>query len=135
MYGAIPVVVIADRAVKKMVAKNAVERLDLRGSGFIGLCGHLHSRSAPCRTGPDEVAVYFDHASIAGLDWAELSVIADVRKLLAETDEHVDQKLIQFDRLGGTVNYNFNHVSPSPTTVSKSVTEPDPYHWPCLACG
>ena len=43
------------------------------------------------RAGPDELAVDFDHAGVAGLDRAKLRVIADLRQLDAGAIDDIDQ--------------------------------------------
>ena len=103
--GAVAVVVVADRAVEQVVAEDAIECLALGGRRPRRLGGRPSSPSAACRcAGADQLAVDLDHAGVAGLDGAELGVIADLRNLGAAAVDHIDQPLSWLDRLQFAIN-------------------------------
>src|SRR5262249_11337484 len=76
--GAIAVVVVTDGAVKQMIAQDAIEGLSLRGDDFGGFGFDVHACGDRGCAGPHEFAAGFDEAGVAGLNWAELRVIADL---------------------------------------------------------
>ena len=75
---AIPVVIVADRAVEHMVAENSVERLPLCGVGSWGLGDNIHACRNSGRACSYELSVDLDHTGIARLNRAELGMIANV---------------------------------------------------------
>lgn len=77
--GAVLVVVVADGAVEHVVLEDAVKGLALGNIYVIALCGDLHVGSDRGGAGADELAVYLDHAGVAGLDGAHLGDVADLR--------------------------------------------------------
>jgi hypothetical protein len=55
------------------------------------------------------LAVNFDHAGIARLDWAKLRVITNLRHFAAAAVDDVDKALISFCFLNQTVNCYSEH--------------------------
>src|SRR5262249_3145969 len=91
--GAIAVVVVADSAVEQMITQNAIEGLALSVDDFGGFGGDLHACGNGACAGPDEFAIDFDEASVAGLERAELGVITDLRNRNAGAVENVNEAL------------------------------------------
>ena len=75
---AIPVVVVAHRAVQHMVLQNAVERLALRDVDGLARGLHLHPSGHPGPARAHQFAVHLHHAGIAALDRPHLWDIADL---------------------------------------------------------
>ena len=95
--GTIAVVVVADRAIKLMIAKNVVERLMLRRPRSRRRGFHLGTVDGICSAGSHELAVHLDHTGIAGLDRTKLRMIANLRNHDSVAVEGVDQALSRLD--------------------------------------
>ena len=89
--GAIAVTVVADRAVKQVVAENPIERLPLSLTRRSGIRGDTQAWRHSGGAGPRELAVNLNHAGVAGLDWAKLRVIANVGQLNATAVDNIDK--------------------------------------------
>ena len=93
VHGAVAVVVIADRAIEQMVAKNAIERLTLGARGARRCCENGHPICGGCGACADQIATDFNHTGVAGFDRAKLRMVADLWNLLAGTVDDVYQSL------------------------------------------
>jgi hypothetical protein len=113
---AIAIIVVADSAVEKMIAEDAIERSYLGGRRLCGLGGDLHSIGDRGRAGSDQAAVHFDHACVTRLNRAELRVVADMRDRPAYTVDHIDEKLVGSGFLNAAVNRNIDHSFLLPAT-------------------
>ena len=71
----VPVVVVADRAVEKVIAKNPVKCFPPCGTRLGGIRLHFHPGPNSGRACPDEIAVHLHHTGVTGLNGAELRVI------------------------------------------------------------
>jgi hypothetical protein len=109
VHGAIAVVVIADRAIKKMVAEYPIESLRLCGHRLRGFSGYHHPVCCFGRTCPRELAVYFDHAGITGLNGPELLVVTNTRDRDTYPVDHVNETLFNLDIVSHIINDNLNH--------------------------
>ena len=65
---AVAVVVVAHRAVKLMIAENAVERLGAGSSRAAGRRGDFHSVGRHRGASSNQLAIHLHYAGIAGLD-------------------------------------------------------------------
>jgi len=92
---AVAIVVVADGAVEHVFAENAVESFLLRGGGSHRRRQDIHPGSDDGRARALELSVHFDHAGIAGLNWAELGVVADLGELAAYPVDQIDEALIR----------------------------------------
>ena len=88
---AVAVVVVADGAVEDVIGQKDVERLDLRCFGARSCRVHGHAVGHGRAAGADELAVALDQAGVAGLDRAELGMVADVGDLGAHAFDHIDE--------------------------------------------
>src|SRR5215471_6946643 len=93
MDSAVAVVVVANGAIKHMIGQNPVESLTLRFGRTDGVRSHVHVGLDPNRAGSDQLAVAFNHTSIAGLNRAELRMVAHLRDLDAGSVEQLQQWL------------------------------------------
>ena len=91
VYGAIAVTVVANRAVKQVVAENPIERLPLSLTRHAGIRSDTQAGRHSGGAGPYELAVNLNHARVAGLNGAKLPVIANVSQLNAIAVDDVDQ--------------------------------------------
>ena len=91
VYGAIAVTVVANRAVKLVVAEEPIERLPLSFARRSGIRGDTQAWRHSGDAGPHEFAVNLNHAGVAGLDRAKLRVIANVGQLNATAVDDIDQ--------------------------------------------
>src|SRR5579863_4083693 len=94
--GAIAVVVVADRAVKQMIAKDAIEGFTARCLCFRRPGFDMGAVNGIGSAGSHEFAVHLDHAGIAGLDGTKLGMIADLRNQDSAAVDDIDQ---EFSRL------------------------------------
>src|SRR5438094_3632937 len=78
MDSAIAIVVIADRAIKKVITEDAIKCFHLGGRGLRGFCGDRYSIGDSGSAGPNQATVLFNHAGVTRLNRAELRVVADV---------------------------------------------------------
>jgi hypothetical protein len=76
---AIPVVIVANRAVKHVIAENPIECFPLRTVSPARFRLHLHAFDNRHRAGALELTIHFDQASVTGLDRAQLMMIANCR--------------------------------------------------------
>ena len=109
MDGAISIIVVADRAIEKVIAENAIESFHL-GSGSLRRPrrdGHPISNFG--RAGPGESAVCFHHACVTRLNWAELWVIADVRNRSSCALDQIDEKFVGLRFSNNAVKIDFHH--------------------------
>ena len=115
--GAIAIVVVANRAVEHVIAENAIECFHLRGRRLARIGGDPIPSATAGRAGPHEPAVHFDHAGVAGLNRAELRVIADLGDRPASTVDQIDEKLAGLGFLNDAVNRNLDHSLSLPQLV------------------
>ena len=101
---AVAVVVVANGAVKLVVAEDAVEGFALGGFRADGGRGDFHAVGGHSRAGADELAVDFHEAGVAGLDGAELRMIANLGNLDAGAVHEVEQTFAEFRLTPQTVN-------------------------------
>src|SRR5882672_9890575 len=104
VYRAIPVVVVADGAVKHVVAKNPVEGFPLSSDRSSGSRGNVHSGCDVGGASPDQLAVHLHHARVASLNRAELGMIADLGNFRAGVIDEVNETLVGLRLSGRTVN-------------------------------
>jgi hypothetical protein len=118
MDGAITIVIVTDRAIKKVVAEDAIERFHLGGRCLRRLCGNSHSIGDFGRAGPHQSAFDFNHAGVTGLNRTELRVVADVGNRPANAVDQIYEKFVDLGFMLDTVNRNLDHDS-SPLTSSE----------------
>jgi hypothetical protein len=124
MDGAIAIVVIADRAIKKVITEDAIKGFHLGGRGLCRFCGDCHSIGNSDRAGTDKAAVRFHHACVTRLNRAELRVVADLGDRAASTVEQINQELVGLGLLNDAINLNIDHsfssiqLVPSPFLVA-----------------
>ena len=91
VHGAIAVTVVANCAVKQVVAENPIECFALSFTR----CGGIRSNTQAWRylggASTHELAVDLNHACVAGLNGTKLRVIANLSQLNATAVDHVDQ--------------------------------------------
>ena len=97
---AVAVVIVADGAVEHVIFEEPVERLALGGRGRGGVRRTFIPSVNRGSAGPDELSVHLDQARVAGLDRAELRVVAHCRQLNPDTQDDIDETLAG-DRLPG----------------------------------
>src|SRR5437868_2538069 len=114
MDGAISIIVVADRAIEKVIAENAVESFHLGSGSFRRLRGDAHPIGNFGRAGPDESAIRFHHACVTRLNRTKLRVVADVRNRAARAIEQINQEFIGFGFSNDAVNHNLGHSFFSP---------------------
>lgn len=119
---AVSVVVVAHRAVEQVIAENPVEGLGLRSCCAPGVGCHAHAVFGTCPASPYQSAIYLDQARVTGLDWAKLSVIADVRNLVADPAEHLDQQFVVLRRVLPFIDDQVDHVASSRHTSYTTAT-------------
>lgn len=102
--GAIAIVVVADRAVKLMIPENVIEGLTLRCLRSRRRSLDLNAINRGGSASPHELAVQLHHARIAGLDGAELRMVADLRNGDPAAIDGVDQVLPRLDLLSLVVH-------------------------------
>ena len=92
MHGAVSIIIVADRAIEQMVAKDAVKGIALRCIG--SRCGrlHLHAARGLRTAGTDKFAIHLNHAGIATLNRSQLWVIADLRERGLRAIDDIDQE-------------------------------------------
>jgi hypothetical protein len=78
VHGAVAVTVVANRAVKQVIAENPIERLALRFTRCTGIRSYTQAWRYSSGAGPHEFAVNLNHTRVAGLNWTKLRVIANV---------------------------------------------------------
>jgi hypothetical protein len=110
MDRAVSITVVADSAIQKMIAKNAIECFALRLRSRRRIRFDAHSRRNSGRTRPGELAIDLDHASVAGLYWTKLRVITNLRQLRATSIDDVNESLIRICVLDGTINCYTEHL-------------------------
>ena len=76
--GAVAIVVVADRAVEQVVAKDAIEGFPLCTRCARRGREDQHSIRSGRGAGSDQAPIDFHHAGVAGLDRAKLWVIANL---------------------------------------------------------
>jgi hypothetical protein len=93
MDRAVAVAVVADSAIEKVIAQNAIHGFALRiiRGGRIRL--DIHSLGNGGSTCSGKGAVNLDHAGIAGLDWSNLRVVAHLRDFDLTAVEEIDETL------------------------------------------
>ncbi len=106
----VAIVVVTYRAIQKVIRQNAVKRFRSRGPRQFRRSKYGHVLGNRRRTGAHQLAVDFHKARVAGLDGAELLVIADMRKLYPGTVDHVNETISYLRIVGGTINEN-RHLS------------------------
>src|SRR4029077_2231955 len=90
MNRAVAVIVVAHRTVEKVVPKNAVERFSSSGFCLRRTGDNLHPGRDAGPASASELAVYFHQACIAGLDRAELWVVAHLRNFSPGSIDDID---------------------------------------------
>ena len=93
MHRAVSVIVVAHRAVKHMILEQTVEGFPLRGISPGGLGLNLHAGGNLGGAGSPKFAVDLHHASVAGLDRAQLRVVANLRNLFPSSIDDIDEVL------------------------------------------
>src|SRR6266850_1917865 len=111
---AVAVVVVADGAIKEVIAQNAIERFRSRQLRPLRRDLHGHVVRNRSRTGAHQLSIEFHKAGVASLDRAELRVIADVGKLNSGAANRVDETLSFPGFVGGTINENRHLSEPAP---------------------
>src|SRR5689334_16549130 len=109
MDGAIPIIVVADCAIEKVIAENAIESFYLGSGGLRRLRRDAHSIGDFGRAGSDKSTVCFHHACITRLNRTKLRVITNMRNRAARAVEQVNQGLIGFGFSNDAVNHNLGH--------------------------
>ena len=104
VHRAIPVVIVADRAVKHVIAENPVERFPLSGDRSCGSCGNVHAGRAMRGASPDQFAVHLHHTRVASLNRAELWMIANLGNFRTDAIDELDETLVGLRLSGRTVN-------------------------------
>ena len=94
VHGAVAVAVVANSAVKQVVAENPVERFALCFARRGGICSDIQAWRDSGGARSHQLTVDLDHAGVAGLNWTKLGVVANLRQLNATTIDHVDEQLI-----------------------------------------
>jgi hypothetical protein len=92
---AIPVVIVADRAVEHVVAEDPVERLTLCGVGPWGLGGNLHASGNSGCACSDKLPVDLDHAGVTRLNRAELGMITNVGNFGASSQKEINETFVR----------------------------------------
>jgi hypothetical protein len=87
-----------------VIGQNAIERFRSRGLRPFRRGSYGHVLGNRDRTGAHQFAIDFHEACVAGLDGAELRMIANVGKLDPGTADHVDEALSFLDVGRGTIN-------------------------------
>src|SRR5216684_850595 len=121
MDGAIAIVVIPHRAIKKEITEDAIKGFHLGGRGFCRLCGDCHSIGNSDRAGPDKAAVRFHHACVTCLNRAKLRVVTHLGDRAPSTVEHIDQEFVRLGFLNDAINLNIDHSFFLSTIRTKSV--------------
>ena len=107
MNGAISIVVIADRAIEKMITENAIKGFCLRCRSLCRFCGNGHSISDFGCARPNQSAILF-HTCVTRLNRVELWVIADVGNRSACAVNQIDEKFVELCFLNDAVNIDFH---------------------------
>src|SRR5258706_3170285 len=108
--GAVAVVVVADGAIEEMVFKDAIEGLALGGGGRWRVGDNGHRVTDHRRAGAHQFSIHLHHAGVAGLNGAELWVIADLGQLNFCAVNVVDKTLASFGLNHGAVDRYANHI-------------------------
>src|SRR5882672_11164984 len=104
VHRTIPVVIVADGAVKHVVAQNTVEGFPLSGDRSCGSRGNVHSGCDVGGAGPDQLAVHLHHARVAGLNRTELRMVANLGNFRTDTIDELNERLIELiNRIGSKV--------------------------------
>jgi len=117
--GAVLVVVVANRAVEKVIFEDAVERFSLRdihGVRF-GLDTHATDQLSGARSG--QPAIDLHHARVTGLDWAHLWVVTDLRQLLIKTIDQINSEFALVRDAGFPIQGDLNLWSRSFRRIEK----------------
>ena len=91
--GAVAVVVVADRAVEQVVAEDAIEGFSLSGAGVLRFGLDDLAGGDLGGAGADQLAVYLDHAGVAGLDRAQAVVVTHLGDFLGVAIQRIDEPL------------------------------------------
>jgi hypothetical protein len=111
MDRAIAVIIVANGAVKHVVAEYAVKRLPLGGCRPCRLRRNHHPGLCQGRAGPDELSIHLDHACVAGLNRAKLGMITHMRNLSARTFQEIQQAFLEVRFRDRAVNrYTIRHT-------------------------
>ena len=109
MDSAIAIVVVAHRAIEKVIAEDAIESFHLGSGSLLRLRGDVHSIGNLGRACPDQAAVCLYHAGVTRLNRAELRVVANMRNRDVRAVEQINQELIGFGFSNDAVNRNLGH--------------------------
>ncbi len=94
VHRAIPIVIVADGTVEHVISKNPIECFSLRGHGFLGFRGDIHSERHFGGASAHQLAIHLDHAGVTALNGAELGVVADLGKLRADSINEIDEAFV-----------------------------------------
>lgn len=95
MNRAVAVIVVANSAIKHVIAENPVKSFSLSSGRLWRNCGNTHSRLYLGGASPDQLPVHFHHAGVAGLNRAKLRVITDLRDFGPRAVEEIHQALLR----------------------------------------
>jgi hypothetical protein len=104
VYRAIPVVIVANGAIEQVISQNPVERFPLGGLRFGGFRQDVHSGGGFGGASTHQLAIHLNHASVTALNWTELRVITNLRKLSADSINEIDEPLVRFRFGDRTIN-------------------------------
>jgi len=124
--GAVPVVVVADRAVEEMVAEDTVERRALRALRGRRPRRHHHPVAGLCSARPHQLAPDLHQAGVTGLDGPEARVVAHVRNADAAPVEEVDEALMRRCFVDVFVDGHTDHRRSGPLVSLMAVPQPAP---------